>query len=253
MATKSCFVELCHQRNVKPEDWRKSLASPIIAEKCLLDMTDEELEEHYQRVEERAENTKEDRALIVLEKAQDGRLERQACKVFASNANSEAKICADQVPEMLESLRYELTNTEVHYLLRKFDATEDFDMIPEAELNKKQWLWMVGECEMLKESYNSINPEAFEICYETMVQNLKLQKDSGMEGSDEWPHLQMGQFFDQQQHGPRSDYKGGSNHPYVWGMEPDEEEELSREISAWEEEQAKSKKKERDEEPNTME
>merc|ERR1711879_233153 len=112
----------------------------------------------------------------------------------------------------------------------------------EAELNKKQWFWLVGECQMLKDSYNSINPEAFEICYETMVHNLKLQKDSGLEGSDDWPHMQTGPLFDQD---VRSTYKA-SMHPYVYAMGAAEEEELSREMSAWEEEMAKSKKRDRE-------
>ena len=33
-----------------PQEWRKSLATPIMAEKCLLDMNEEELLAHHQRV-----------------------------------------------------------------------------------------------------------------------------------------------------------------------------------------------------------
>merc|ERR1712107_682762 len=105
--------ELCAQRHVSPDEWRRSLSMPILAEKCLLDMTDREMEDHYTRAEERAENTKEDRALIVLERTQGGRLERQAGKVFQKAAQDD-KICAEQVPEMLEQLRFEVSNTEVH-------------------------------------------------------------------------------------------------------------------------------------------
>lgn len=32
------------------QEWRKSLATPIMAEKCLLDMNEEELLAHHQRV-----------------------------------------------------------------------------------------------------------------------------------------------------------------------------------------------------------
>mmetsp|Transcript_61734 Transcript_61734/g.107504 ORF Transcript_61734/g.107504 Transcript_61734/m.107504 type:complete len:223 (+) Transcript_61734:1-669(+) len=205
-------------------------------------MTDEELEEHYNRVEERAENTKEDRALIVLEKAQDGRLERQAVKVFNQHS-TEGRVYADQVPEMLETLRFELSNTEVHFLLRKFDATEDFDMIPEKELNKKQWLWLVGECQKLKDSYKLINPEAFEVCYETLIQNLKLQKDAGLEGTNEWPHIKPtgpGWFMTG---GVKPGYTGPLK-PYVWGLQPEVEEEIMKQM-AMEEAKAAEKKAER--------
>lgn len=223
---RSAFEELCEQRNVSPEEWRRSLAKPIIAEKCLLDMTDEELEEHYSRVEERAENTKEDRALIVLERTQEGRLERQALRVFGQNA-SEDKICAEQVPEMLESLRFEVSNTEVHYLLRKFDATEDFDMIPEIELSKRQWLWLVGECQMLKDSYKHVNPEAFEVCYETMIQNLKAQKDTGLESTEDWSHSKAVSSWASQ--GSPSGYP---LQPYAWGIQREVEEELLKQVAA---------------------
>jgi hypothetical protein len=33
-----------------PQEWRKSLATPIMAEKCLLDMNEEALLAHHQRV-----------------------------------------------------------------------------------------------------------------------------------------------------------------------------------------------------------
>lgn len=202
----SAFEDLCEQRNLLPDEWRKSLAMPVMPEKCLLDMTDDELEEHYSNVEKRATRTREDRALIVLERAQDGRLERQAVKVFGQAAIATGqvpKVCADQVPDMLESLRFELTNTEVHYLLNKFGCTEDFDMIPEAELERNKWLWLVGETQMLKDSYKHINPEAFEVCYESMIHNLKLQRE--VSGKDEeWPHQQ-------QQHQRRPDGLGVSS------------------------------------------
>lgn len=236
----SAFEELCEQRNVLPSEWKKSLAMPIIPDKCLLDMTDTELEEHYGRVEERAENTKEDRALVVLERTQEGRLERQAVKVFCQCAQNDT-ICADQVPDMLEALRYELTNTEVHFLLRKFDATEDFDMIPEAELNKKQWLWLVGECQMLKETYQHLNPEAFEVCYESMIQNLAREKDTEEEDRDaeDWPNIPAsteGWLFGC---GCQSEYMVPLQ-PYVWGMQPDVEEELLRQMEKLEEDGAES-------------
>jgi hypothetical protein len=214
---------------VIPDEWRKSLASPIIPDKCLLDMTEAELEEHYSQVEERAENTKEDRALAVLETARDGMLERQARKVFNQEANN-GEITADMVPEMLEKLRFELTNTEVHFLLRKFDATEDFDMIPDKVLKEKHWLWCVGECQMLKNFYKFINPEAFEICYESMIQNLKMQKDAGLEGTDEWPHIKPtgpGWFMTG---GVKPGYQGPLK-PYVWGMQPEVEEEMMKQLA----------------------
>lgn len=191
-------------------------------------MDDDELEEHYNRVEERAEFTMEDRALIVLEKTKEGQLEERSDKVFAQNANNDV-ITAEQVPEMLESLRFEPTNTEIHYLLRKFDATEDFDMIPEKKLNLKQWTWLVGECQMLQNFYKHINREAFEVCYESMIQNLKMQRDAGLEGTDEWPHIKPtgpGWFMTG---GVKPGYTGPLK-PYVWGLQPEIEEEMMKQM-----------------------
>jgi len=224
---RSAFVSLCEQRDVHPDEWRKALSRPILPKKMLLDMTDDELEEHYTRVEDRAENTQEDRALMVLEKCHDGKLERQAVKVFHQQANADGLIEAADVPEMLERLRFELTNTEIHFLLRKFDATEDFDMIPEAEISEKQWLWMVGEVQMLKDFYKLINPEAFEICYEALIQNVKMQKDAGLEGTEEWPHIKPTGPAWFMTGGVKPGYTGPLK-PYIWGLPPEEEEELMR-------------------------
>mmetsp|Transcript_81024 Transcript_81024/g.203993 ORF Transcript_81024/g.203993 Transcript_81024/m.203993 type:complete len:243 (-) Transcript_81024:45-773(-) len=224
----SAFQELCEQRNVVPDEWRKSLACPILADKCLLDMTDQELEQHYVSVEERAENTREDRALIILERQGEGRLERQANKVFANTATND-KVCADQIPEMLEQLRFELTNPEIHFLLRKFDATEDFDMIPEVEFTRRQWLHLVGECQLLMDSYKHINQEAFLICYQTIIHNLKQQKDEGLEGTDQWPHLNEPATGLAAQ-GSLASSSFGQVQPNVWNVQPEVEAELLRQV-----------------------
>jgi len=225
----SAFEDLCKERNVDAAEWKRELSKPIVPEKCLLDMTDEELDEHYLRVEERAENSREDRALIILERTQDGLLERQARRVFG-NSSKGGNILAEQVPELLEQLRFQVTNTEVHYLLRKFEATEDFDMVPEAKLTKGQWLWLVGECQMLKESYQHLNPKAWEACYETLVQNLKGQKDAGLAGTSLWPHVRPtgpGWFFNG---GVQPGY-GGKLAPSLWGAGPEQEAELDRKMA----------------------
>mmetsp|Transcript_67245 Transcript_67245/g.170529 ORF Transcript_67245/g.170529 Transcript_67245/m.170529 type:complete len:298 (-) Transcript_67245:32-925(-) len=214
----STFEELCEQRQVNSDEWRKSLSTPILPEKCLLDMTDRELEAHYSRVEDRADSTKEDRALIILERAQEGRLERQAGKLFLQSAKDD-KICADQVPEMLEALRFELSNTEVHFLLRKFNATEDFDMVPETELSRRQWMWLVGECQMLKDSYRHINPEAFEIAYEAMISRQKADRDPPPAGAADWPNLHKGRA-------------GPALRPQSWGLPPEVELEMLRQVAA---------------------
>lgn len=229
-AYRSAFVVLCEQRDVNPDEWRRSLSRPIHPKMCLLDMNDEELEEHYCAVEDRAENTQEDRALLVLEKAQDGKLERQARKVFNEIAQGGSIEAAD-VAEMLERLRFEVSNTEIHFLLRKFEATEDFDMIPEAKLSDKQWMWLVGELCMLKDFYRFINHEAFEVCYEALIQNLKLQKDAGLEGTDEWPHIKPtgpGWFMTG---GVQPGYDGPMK-PFVWGLQPEIEEELMAQMQS---------------------
>jgi hypothetical protein len=200
-----------------------------VPKKSFLDMTDEEMEEHYVRVEDRAENTQEDRALAILEDHEDGRLERQAVKAFKRKANEGGVITAEDVAEMLEQIRFEVSNTEVHYLLRKFDATEDFEMIPEVELNERQWLWLVGECIMLKKSYDILNPEAFEICYESMIQNLKHQREAGLEGTDQWPHIKPTGPSWFMTGGAQPGYTGNLK-PYVWGLQPEIEEDMMRAI-----------------------
>eukprot|EP00971_Amphidinium_carterae_P242494 4815033-Amphidinium_carterae.1 len=68
--------------------------------------------------------------------------------------------------------------------------TEDYDILCDVSLTKRQWLALVGECQILKEAYDHINPDAFEICYETMIENVKMQKDAKLEGTDRWPHLE---------------------------------------------------------------
>jgi len=160
----SAFEELCKQRELVPEEWRKSLATPIIADKPLIDMTDEELAEHYRKVEERAENTQEDRALLVLERTQEGRLERQANKVFGQQVKS-GSLVSGQVQAMLEALRYELTSNEVHYILQKFNAVDGPDTRSDVELTQQQWLWLVGATQILKESYKHVPKEDWEAAY----------------------------------------------------------------------------------------
>mmetsp|Transcript_17856 Transcript_17856/g.41639 ORF Transcript_17856/g.41639 Transcript_17856/m.41639 type:complete len:144 (-) Transcript_17856:212-643(-) len=129
---------------------------------------------------------------------------------------------------MLEGLQYDISSTELHYLLRKFGATDDFDMLPQTSLTFREWMCLVGECQMLKDSYEHISPEAFEICYETMVQNLQLQRRAGLEGTDRWPHLE-GQL-------KPPDAEGKT---YFAPLEPKEEERLAlaaeSEAKAWRE------------------
>lgn len=225
---KSAFVQLCEDRDIDPEEWKKSLKSPIISEKALLDMDDDELEEHYNKVEERAEFTMEDRALIILERTREGALEAQARKAWGA-MSKDGKITADQVSEMFDMLKFDVTNTELHFILRKFDATEGFEMLPDVEMTERQWLWMVGELQMLKNFYRTINAEAFEVCYESMIQNLKMQKDAGLEGTDEWPHIKPtgpGWFMTG---GVKPGYTGPLK-PFVWGLQPEIEDEMMRQM-----------------------
>jgi len=226
----SAFAQLCEERSILPDVWRKQLSTPIIPEKCLLDMTEDELMDHYTTVQERADTTKKDRALAVLETTLEGRLESQAREVFAKES-TDGEMEADQVSEMLERLQFELTNTEVHFLLSKFGATDGCDMIPDKTFNESTWLWLVGECQMLKDMYRLIKPEAFEVCYESSVQNLKKQKEAGLAGTDEWPHIKPtgpGWFMSG---GAKPGYKGPLT-PYVWGMSPEAEEALIKQLAA---------------------
>ncbi|CAE8584150.1 unnamed protein product [Polarella glacialis] len=234
----SAFEELCRQRNVDPDEWRNTLASPIIAEKSLLDMTDRELDEHYKRVEDRAENTKEDRALIVLERTQGGKLEQHTMRVFDQNATDGGKLRVELVAEMLEELGHQLSNIELHYLLHKFDCTDKLDMIPEAELSQEQWLWMVGECQILKESYSHVNQAAWEVCYEKHMEKLGLQKASALI-SDSRTRLMKAN--DGLQWWWTAGEKAGhatALQPFAWGTQPEVEAELLKQMAALEAEQA---------------
>eukprot|EP00931_Biecheleriopsis_adriatica_P044130 TRINITY_DN25216_c0_g1_i2.p1 TRINITY_DN25216_c0_g1~~TRINITY_DN25216_c0_g1_i2.p1 ORF type:complete len:251 (-),score=56.63 TRINITY_DN25216_c0_g1_i2:24-707(-) len=207
----SAFEELCAQRGVVPEEWRKSLATPIIAEKCLLDMSEEELEEHYRRAQERAENTREDRSLLVLERTQDGRLERQANKAWDGIAEREGRVTADQV----------------HYLLAKFDATEGCDMIPEAEFTLHQWLWIVGECQILKETYRHVSKEEWEAQYEEYVQQLGKEEPEGKASKKtSKPQDNLGWWWT---HGEKADHASALR-KFAWGMQPELEEELLKQM-----------------------
>lgn len=199
------------------------MCSVMVPEKHIADMNRREMDKHFKDVCDFADDTLEDRALLILEETLDGRLERQCLKVFNTQKSDNDTIIADQVPEMLELLRYQITNTELHFLLRKFKATDGFDMIPEKEITRREWLWLVGECEKMKQIYELINKEALEICYETMIANLEAQKAAGLEGTDEWPHIHPvgpGWFL---YGGKKPGYEGPLK-PYVWGQAPEIEE-----------------------------
>lgn len=223
MAASSSFEELCRQKNVDPEEWRKSLATPIMAEKCLLDMNEEELLAHHQRVLDRANATKEDRALLVLERTQEGRLERQALKVWAQQMRDAEQVKAEQVPEMLESLRYEISNNEVHFLLHQFGATKGLDMIPERVLSQHQWLWLVGECQILKESYKHVKREEWEAGYANHVQKLTLQDAAGV------PEASVGETGWWWTNGEKAGHAAALK-KFAWGMQPEIEAELLQEL-----------------------
>merc|ERR1711862_453507 len=82
---------------------------------------------------------------------------------------------------------------------------------------------------MLKDFYRFINPEAFEVCYESMIQNLKMQRDAGLEGTDEWPHVKPtgpGWFMTG---GVKPGYTGPLK-PYTWGMQPEVEAEMMKQF-----------------------
>lgn len=221
----SAFRNLCEERNVCPEEWRHKLSTPVIPEKCLLDMTEQEIQSHYERVEQRAMDTREDRMLLILERAMEGRLERRADKVWAQKEEN-GFIYSSQVQDMLDTLRVEVSNAELHFLLRIFGATDGFDMLPDEQLTRKQWFWLVGEAQNLKETYQHLNPRAWEICYESMVHNIVHQKDAGLDGTASWPHIDTT--------GPGWWWNGGQmpgsegKAPYVWGMPVDEDKKLRR-------------------------
>jgi len=222
MAAPSAFEELCRQKNVDPQEWRKSLATPIIADKSLLDMTEEELLAHHQRVLDRADATKEDRALLVLERTQEGRLERQTLKVWAQQIREAGQVTVAQVADMLEALRYEISNNEVHFLLHQFGATEGYDMIPERELTQHEWLWLVGECQILKESYKHVSREDWEAAYAKHVQKLTLQDPSVIEASE-------GEAAWWWTAGEKAGHAAGLK-KFAWGMQPEIEAELLQEM-----------------------
>eukprot|EP00434_Breviolum_minutum_P023384 symbB.v1.2.020629.t1/scaffold1744.1/size103388/4 len=185
-------------------------------------MTEEELLAHHQRVLDRADATKEDRALLVLERTQEGRLERQTLKVWAQQIREAGQVTVAQVAEMLEALRYEISNNEVHFLLHQFGATEGYDMIPERELTQHEWLWLVGECQILKESYKHVSREDWEAAYAKHVQKLTLQDPSVIEASE-------GEAAWWWTAGEKAGHAAGLK-KFAWGMQPEIEAELLQEM-----------------------
>ncbi|CAE7475859.1 unnamed protein product [Symbiodinium sp. CCMP2592] len=219
----SAFEELCRERHVQPEEWRGKLATPIIADKSLQEMTDSEIEDYNRKVQERAQEVRKDRALLALEKAQDGRLERKATKVWNQHARERVKIPAEQVPEMLESLTFEVSNNEMHFLLGIFGATQGSDINLEHELTQNDWHWLVGECQILKESYKFFfRREEWEVQYTDQLQKLTLKDLWTTKGRSNQGAHRVGWWW-------TTGEKAGQAsvlQKFAWGAQPEVEEEL---------------------------
>ncbi|CAE7606924.1 unnamed protein product [Symbiodinium sp. CCMP2456] len=218
----SAFEELCRERDVKPEEWRAKLATPIVADKSLQEMTDSEIEDYNRKVQERAQEVRKDRALLALEKAQDGRLERKATKVWNQHAKERVKIPAEQVPEMLESLTFEVSNNEMHFLLGIFGATQGSDIDLEHELTQNDWHWLVGECQILKESYKFFfRREEWEVQYTDQLQKLTLKDLWTTKLSNQGAHKIGWWWTTGEKAGQASVLQ-----KFAWGAQPEVEEEL---------------------------
>ncbi|CAE7431576.1 unnamed protein product [Symbiodinium pilosum] len=219
----SAFEELCRQRDVSPEAWRSKLATPIIAEKKLQDMSDAEIEEHNKAVQEKAQEIRKDRALLALEKAQDGRLERKATKVWGQNAKERTTIPAAQVPEILESLGFEVSSNEVHFLLGILGATQGADIDPEHEVTQNDWFWLVGECQILKESYKFFfRREEWEVQYADSVRKLTLKDLWTLKGQPSQGVQKVGWWWTTGEKAGQASFL----QKFAWGAQPEVEEEL---------------------------
>ncbi|CAE7855378.1 unnamed protein product [Symbiodinium microadriaticum] len=211
------------KRFASDDEWRAKLATPIIADKSLQEMTDSEIEDYNRKVQERAQEVRKDRALLALEKAQDGRLERKATKVWNQHAKERVKIPVEQVPEMLESLSFEVSNNEMHFLLGIFGATQGSDIDLEHELTQNDWHWLVGECQILKESYKFFfRREEWEVQYTDQLQKLTLKDLWTTKGRSNQGAHKIGWWW-------TTGEKAGQAsvlQKFAWGAQPEVEEEL---------------------------
>ncbi|CAE7208926.1 unnamed protein product [Symbiodinium natans] len=219
----SAFEDLCRQRDVKPDDWRAKLVMPISADKSLQEMTDAEIEEHNRKVQERMQEVRKDRALLALEKAQDGRLERKAMKAWSQHAKEQTKIPAAQVPEMMESLAFELSSNEAHFLLGILGATQGSDVNLEHEVSQNDWLWLVGECQILKESYKFFfRREEWEVQYTDQLRKLTLKDLWTTKGHLSQGTHNIGWWWTT---GEKAD-QASVLQKFAWGAQPEVDEEL---------------------------
>jgi len=170
----------------------------------------DEFSEWVDKIVKRAEETRELRCELLLQEPDHAELKKAAVRVFESKQDSTGVVKSKEMKALLESIGYGMTMTELHYLLRMFDATDGFNMLPDIEFEQSKFLWLVGETQLMKMRFEHIKPEDWVMNYETMIQSQELQKEAGLEGTDEWPHLKQGGAFATKPKGA-PEYTGPSN------------------------------------------
>mmetsp|Transcript_33600 Transcript_33600/g.62975 ORF Transcript_33600/g.62975 Transcript_33600/m.62975 type:complete len:246 (+) Transcript_33600:92-829(+) len=218
----SVFEEHCRQRNVQPDDLRTKLLMPVVANKRFVEMTDNELQEQNRRVRDQSNELKRERALFALERAQDGRLERRATKVWTQHAREVGNVSVSQVPAMLDALTYDVSTNEVHFLLSTVGATKGSESIPQQELTQQDWCAIVGECHLLKESFKFFRREEWEAHYADYMRKLSLKELWTLERKGNKGDAKIGWWWTT---GEKA-FQVGALQRFAWGTQPEIEEEL---------------------------
>jgi len=166
----------------------------------------DEFGEWMETIIKRGEETRELAAEILM--TENAELKTSSEKVFASKMDATTVVKSSQVKEMLESIGYGVTMTELHWLLRIFDGTDGYNMLPDIEFDQNKFLWLVAEMQFLKMRFEHIKPEDWVLGYEGHIENLVRQKEAGLEGTNEWPHMNV---KPPGHRGPAPEYTGPPN------------------------------------------
>jgi hypothetical protein len=175
----------------------------------------EEFGEWVEKIMKRSEETRELRAELLMQEQPEI---KKACeKVFGEKQDATGTVKSKQVKEMMESIGYGVTMTELHYVLRVFDGTDGFNMLPDVEFDSSKFQWLVAELHQLKQRFDYYKPEDWVMDYENYVMSLEMQKEAGLEGTEEWPHIKpFGAFWPGGKkpgyRGPKPEYTGPPNY-----------------------------------------
>jgi len=171
----------------------------------------EEFGEWIELIVKRGQDTAELRSELLLEDPKQAELKKAADKIFVSKQDARAQVMSKEIQNMLESIGYGVTTTELHYLLKIFDATDGFNMLPDVPFEQSKFLWCVGECQQMKMRFEHVKPEDWVMQYEEMIMNQEMQKQAGLEGTEDWPHMKAVNHLKPGYKGPVPEYTGPRN------------------------------------------